>query len=251
MQIKKILTHNGQFHADEVFACALIQCVFGEHIPIVRTRDITIDDMNDPETWIVDMGGVHNPELGLFDHHHDRILSASNCLVLEHLHYQKIIHDDLFWKLYDNFRNISNIDCNGYEGFDGFQVNSLIKSFNSLENGFDIALDVAKSYIKAKMIDCVVAEQSRQIFDSGERLSEGVRICDKFPVFWKSYEECEFLVAPDQNAKWCLHSRDSREFPILSTGEEEFIHNQKFIAVYPSMEKAMDSGRYQSHMYFG
>lgn len=251
MQINAILTHNGQFHADEVFACALIQCVIDESIPIVRTRELTIDDMNDPETWIIDVGGVHNPEFGLFDHHQDKMMFASNCLVLYHLHSIDVIADDLFWKLHDQFMNISIMDCNGYEGFDGFQVNSLIKSFNSLENGFQIAMDVAKSFIKAKMIDCVVAKESREIFDNSERLSEGVRLSHKFPVFWKSYEECEFLIAPDQNAKWCLHSRDSKEFPILSIGDEEFIHNQRFIAVYPSMEKAMDAGRYQSHMYFG
>ena len=249
--IEKIITHSGNFHADEVFACALIQCVFGEHIPIVRTRELTIDDMNNPNVWIVDVGNVHNPECSLFDHHQDRMLFASNCLVLYHLHQIDAIEEDLFWKLHDQFMNISIIDCNGYETFDGFQVNSLIKSFNSLDYGFQMAMDVAKTYIKAKMMDCTLAEESRLIFDNSERVSEGVRMAHKFPLFWKSYKECEFFIAPDKDGIWCLHSVDSKEFPILTTGEEKFIHNERFVAGYPSMEKAIDSGRYQSHMYFG
>jgi uncharacterized UPF0160 family protein len=247
--IKKIITHNGQFHADEIFACALLQHVFGE-IPIVRTRDLTIDDMNDPEIWVVDVGQVYNPELGLFDHHQSRELQASNMLVLSHLNNISLIEDDLYSRLRNEFKSISIIDCTGYDEYEGFQLTSLIKSFNSLDNGFQVALYLAKSFIMARSIDCLKAHESRELFDNGTILHDRVRVCDKFPLFWKSYAECDFLVSMDQNGKWCLHSRDSKEFPILPTGKEKFLHTGKFIAVYASKEDAVEAASKQAVLHY-
>ena len=60
---KKIVTHDGVFHADEVTACAFLRH-FGE---IVRTRDPEI--VNDPDNLVLDVGGIHDPENNRFDHH--------------------------------------------------------------------------------------------------------------------------------------------------------------------------------------
>lgn len=248
--ISRIITHSGQFHADEIFACALIQSILKE-VPIVRTRELTIDDMNDPETWIIDVGGVHNPELRLFDHHQDKSLDASNVLVLRYLHEEmQLVSDSLFKRLYNSFIDISLIDCNGYDHTDGFEVNSLIKSFNSLHDGFGIALSTVKNFIKAKMIDCELETSCRELFDNGEKLGERVLLCDEFPVFWKSYDECDFLVAPDQLGKWCLHSRNSKDFPIIPTGKEKFLHTGKFIAVYECKEDAVEAGARQAVLHY-
>ncbi len=65
----RIGTHNGVFHADEVFAVAailLMHPVTGHEIEIARTRDeaeLAVCDI------VVDVGGVHDPEKGRFDHH--------------------------------------------------------------------------------------------------------------------------------------------------------------------------------------
>jgi len=244
IMITKIITHNGQFHADEVFACALLQNVFGD-IPIERTRDISIDDIHNPDVWILDVNGAFDESLHLFDHHQDVNLESSNMLVLNYLRDEKIINEDLYYKLIGDFKSISHIDCSGFESFNGFQVNTLIKSFNSIENGFEAALKTAENYIMTKVIDCMLIEKSRQLFDDGEAISFMVKICEDYPIFWKSYNECEFLIAPDSNGRWCVHAKDSKQLPIIPNGTEEFIHANRFIAVYNSREEAIISGQNQ------
>lgn len=63
---KKIVTHSGNFHTDEVFACAVLSLLHDGNVEVVRSRD--------PEVWatgdyVVDVGGEYDPVRGLFDHH--------------------------------------------------------------------------------------------------------------------------------------------------------------------------------------
>lgn len=80
-----ILTHPGGAHKDELLACALLAAV--HRVPIVR-REPTPEDLADPVTAVVDVGGEHAPERHNFDHHqfpadHPPVCSLS--LVLQHL----------------------------------------------------------------------------------------------------------------------------------------------------------------------
>jgi len=62
-----LITHNGKFHADEVFAVSLLKMLARfQNLPLVRTRD--------PQTIaqgmaVVDVGGVYDYEKLRFDHH--------------------------------------------------------------------------------------------------------------------------------------------------------------------------------------
>jgi uncharacterized UPF0160 family protein len=57
---QKLVTHNGKFHADDVFASVILTQLFPE-LPLVRTRDEQIT--NDKNNFVYDVGG------GKFDHH--------------------------------------------------------------------------------------------------------------------------------------------------------------------------------------
>lgn len=61
----KILTHSGSFHQDELFAVATLQLLFGEG-EVIRTRDSKEFEGAD---YVVDVGLIHDPERGRFDHH--------------------------------------------------------------------------------------------------------------------------------------------------------------------------------------
>lgn len=64
---KKILvTHNGSFHADDLFASAVLSILNNEKVKIVRTRDPKIISSGD---YVYDVGGIYDPEKNLFDHH--------------------------------------------------------------------------------------------------------------------------------------------------------------------------------------
>jgi uncharacterized UPF0160 family protein len=63
-----VVTHNGRFHTDDVFAVAVLELVFekSHNIEIIRTRDEKIIKTAD---IVVDVGGEYNPEKNKFDHH--------------------------------------------------------------------------------------------------------------------------------------------------------------------------------------
>ena len=65
----KIATHNGVFHADEVFAVAALSLLlpdFNFATDVVRTRVQALIDQADV---VIDVGGVYDAEAGRFDHH--------------------------------------------------------------------------------------------------------------------------------------------------------------------------------------
>jgi uncharacterized UPF0160 family protein len=66
---KKLITHDGSFHADDIFAAAALSMMLekeGKNVEIIRSRD--------PEIWktgdyVFDVGGIYDEEKNLFDHH--------------------------------------------------------------------------------------------------------------------------------------------------------------------------------------
>ena len=63
----KVVTHSGSFHADDVFAVATIQILLGvDNIEVTRTRD---EEVILGADWVVDVGGVYEPESKRYDHH--------------------------------------------------------------------------------------------------------------------------------------------------------------------------------------
>ena len=63
----KIATHNGKFHADEVFAVSLLRNLNRyKDAEIIRTRDNEILKTAD---IVLDVGGVYDPETHRYDHH--------------------------------------------------------------------------------------------------------------------------------------------------------------------------------------
>lgn len=65
----KVATHNGSFHADEVFAIATLSLWAekkGFVLEITRTRDEAVLNKSD---IVLDVGGIYDPEKNRFDHH--------------------------------------------------------------------------------------------------------------------------------------------------------------------------------------
>lgn len=68
-KIKKLITHNGSFHTDDIFACATLSLMLekvGEKFEIIRTRDEEIIKTGD---YVFDVGGIYDEKLNRFDHH--------------------------------------------------------------------------------------------------------------------------------------------------------------------------------------
>jgi len=68
-KVKKLITHDGSFHSDDIFACATL-CLMLEKskkkFKIIRARDEKIIKTGD---YVFDVGGICDAEKNRFDHH--------------------------------------------------------------------------------------------------------------------------------------------------------------------------------------
>jgi len=65
----KLVTHNGSFHVDDVFACATLSLFLEskkEKFEVIRTRDKELINQGD---YVFDVGGVYDETTNRFDHH--------------------------------------------------------------------------------------------------------------------------------------------------------------------------------------
>jgi len=66
---KKLITHNGAFHADDIFATAALEMMLeaeGESYELIRTRDEAVLKTGD---YVYDVGGIYDEDKNRFDHH--------------------------------------------------------------------------------------------------------------------------------------------------------------------------------------
>lgn len=61
-----LVTHNGTFHADDIFACAVLSIYLKDNIKVVRTRDEEIIKKGD---YVFDIGGIYDENINRYDHH--------------------------------------------------------------------------------------------------------------------------------------------------------------------------------------
>lgn len=146
MNNKEIIvgTHDGIFHADEVFALAILKSIWEDEykIKIIRTRDKSLLNTCD---ILVDVGGKYDPDRNRFDHHQrdfdlkreNGIPYASAGLVWKQCHWLIDSDMNVFKKVDEEL--IQHIDA-GDSGFqllestvDGvipFTINHIIGAFN-------------------------------------------------------------------------------------------------------------------------
>jgi uncharacterized UPF0160 family protein len=70
---KKLITHDGSFHSDDVFACATLCLLLeknNEQFEIIRTRDEKIiKNVKADDGYVFDVGGIYDEKENRFDHH--------------------------------------------------------------------------------------------------------------------------------------------------------------------------------------
>jgi len=65
MTSMRVVTHSGQFHADDVFACVVLQAALGD-IDLIRSRETEAIAKAD---LVFDVGGIYDPATRRYDHH--------------------------------------------------------------------------------------------------------------------------------------------------------------------------------------
>lgn len=246
MENMKILTHAGTHHADEVLAIATIHELLGE-CEVIRTydREQVAAAQQNPDVWVLDIGRKYD-ELNNFDHHQDANIAATNLLVLRALSYKlrARVQDKLREHLFNYVDQVDRGEIVEGRDIQAPTFNAIIRSCNALNNGFDVALSIARATFRAALA------QARKAVDDERRWKREVFLFGRYAVLesndpiagWHELAERDgviFLVTPNKRGGWQIISRDSGKFPIPADDTQTFLHNSGFLAAYPSREHAI------------
>lgn len=77
--VRRIVVHGGLAHTDDIMACAIAFAYGVPHDAAIERRNPTPEELADPATLVLDVGGVHDPERLCFDHHQRGRDDAPKC----------------------------------------------------------------------------------------------------------------------------------------------------------------------------
>ena len=105
MNKNKIITHTGTAHKDEFLACSLVLSHLSSkdiECDSIERRVPTMEDLNDPSVWCIDVGSELNHERHNFDHHQDFNLPCSMVLIARYLNIEADLSEMYdWWDLYN------------------------------------------------------------------------------------------------------------------------------------------------------
>jgi uncharacterized UPF0160 family protein len=246
--MKKVITHAGTFHADELLALATYHYFADggfdfmniEHFQ--RQFQVSEHELNDPEIVIIDMGRSFDPALGNFDHHQDPSLPASNLLILRHFVPEGRFRDLLEEYL---FKYVSDCDLGG-EKSTAPTLTSIIRGLNNLKqtNCYDLAFRVAQTALLSAVATANARMKSEEQWDEVEKIGK-VAITDSTEhiVGWHELAEADgilMLVTPNQRGGYQITSRSTDVFIIPENELQTFRHNSGFLAAYATKDDAVN-----------
>lgn len=223
--MQKVVTHNGGFHADDVFAVATLQLHFGvENLEVVRTRD---EEVIASGNIVVDVGGVYDPETLRFDHHQNGAPVRENGIPYSSL--------GMIWKEYGEQvsgspevaieieqRLILPIDAidNGVSIYESKISNlnpvtiqdivALMKPISKDESQIDSCFIEVCDFARKILIKAIghtvdnLAEQktSRQVYENAEDKRVLISEVAISAHFFIEYPDCLFLISPRDDGNW-------------------------------------------------
>ena len=248
MLFSKVITHDTAFHADDVFAVAMLCCA-GFNFQLIRTRNPLVlnDAINEPDTLVADVGGVYDPSMLNFDHHQDMSLPSAAGMIWQYFK-DGICPTDAQPFFGQFIASIDAIDTNRNNIYaawntlpDGFRnTSNIISGFNrdvmnaaQQDKQFDIAVDFAMTIIANERHSAIEKAKSELQYSQRAILSNNVAVFDEFSTVWKEKGEHQFAVLPHANG-WQIQTRDSSVATIPETVSEcegfIFRHGSGFMA---------------------
>jgi len=260
-------THDGRFHADEIFALAVLNLIFPD-LEIVRSRDEKVYKKAD---IIVDVGHVYDPENLIFDHH-QRSFSLKRKSGIPYASF------GLVWKQYgeslcgssQTAEYIDSVivqaidaDDNGIDIYEtkiegvGFHtLSDIIDSFvpryvddDKVKIGFDRALNFATSYMKRQiklakeLFEVALPNICKAIQDAED---PRILIFDKFDKTWLNFIACEseealFAIFPTHRKTWAIRSvpKKGQRFEYSKLLPAEWAGRQKDFADISDVQDAL------------
>lgn len=201
----KIVTHSGNFHADDIFSVATLDILYKGDIEVSRTRDTDIIDSGD---IVLDVGQVYDPDKKRFDHHQPEgagqrengIPYASFGLIWKHFGRELCSNDDVWKKIDEKIVQSIDADDVGYTisevtnpEYNTLSVDYLIKLFNpTWKENYDQSYEkfieltkVAKTILERAILVYEDWSKSRELVEEVYNKTEDKRliVLDE-PYFW-------------------------------------------------------------------
>lgn len=249
--MKKVITHAGTFHADELLALAAYHYFahpgfagfdFYDFEQFGRQFQVSEHELNDPEIIIIDMGRSFDPALGNFDHHQDANLPASNLLVLRHFVPEGRFRDLLEEYL---FKYVSDCDLGG-EKSSAPTLTSIVRGLNNLKqtNCYDLAFRAAQTALLSAVATANARMKAEDQWAEVEKIGK-VAITDSTEhiVGWHELAEADgilMLITPNQRGGYQITSRSTDVFVIPECDLQTFRHNSGFLAAYATKDDAVN-----------
>ncbi len=249
--MKKVITHAGTFHADELLALATYHYFaqtgfaafdFMDIEQFERKFQVNEFELADPEIIIIDMGRSFDPALGNFDHHQDQNLPASNLLILRHFVPEGRFRDLLEEYL---FKYVSDCDLGG-EKSTAPTLTSIIRGLNNLKqtNCYELAFRCAQTALLSAVATANARIESEARWAQVEKIGK-VAITDSTQhiVGWHELAEADgilMLVTPNQRGGYQITSRSTDVFAIPECELQTFRHNSGFLAAYATKDDAVN-----------
>lgn len=230
--MKKLVTHNGKFHTDDVLAGAILSVYLkkqGESFQFIRTRDEAVISTGDV---VFDIGNIYDPETARFDHHQqgragereNSIPYAACGLVWKHFGLKLCTSQDV-WKLVDE-KLVQGIDAadNGITtetvlipGVKKFTFGSVIDCYLPVEEdasleSYDAAYAKAVEYTEFILERVIIDSErtikdkilARELYDMAP--DKQIIVCENYikriSKLLGVFPEPVYVIYPDQNNRW-------------------------------------------------
>ena len=226
MNDKTIATHNGNFHADDVFSIAALKSVFPA-FKLIRTRDLEIISKAD---IVVDVGGVYDSDADRFDHHQrggagereNGIPYSSFGLIWQKYGLGICLGNQDIANAVDAglVSNIDAIDCGHVEGVTkGVSLSQTISMFNPTwqeDSQFDACFDEAVDFA-ARVLTRFIASANGGISAKAivakaidNAADPRVIVLEKYTPWKRTVhalsEEALYMVYPSQTGQWRIQT---------------------------------------------
>jgi uncharacterized UPF0160 family protein len=221
-----IATHNGNFHADDVFSIAALKSIFPS-FKLIRTRDLALIGKAD---IALDVGGEYDPDAGRFDHHQrggagerkNGIPYSSFGLIWKKYGLELCQGDQDVANAVDAglVSTIDAIDCGHVEGVSkGISLSQTISMFNPTwqeESHFDTCFDEAVDFA-ARVLTRFIASANGGISAKAivaeaieNALDPRVIVLEKYTPWKRTVHalssEALYMIFPSQTGQWRIQT---------------------------------------------
>lgn len=182
---KTIVVHNGEFHADDVFAVAALKLYLGDDyaVELVRSRDESVLSEAD---FVVDVGRTYDAAKGRFDHHQPGGAGERENGV-------PYASFGLVWKTY-------GIDLSGSDDAAKIIDQRLVQPIDALDNGVQISKEIIPN-LRPYDVSSVVGIMNQICEDSTEECL--------FEVFLEAVDWAKRILSLEiTNARYLIDSKD-------------------------------------------